>query len=644
MITGFRLHTIAFAFLTLAPSARLSAQTGIAVPELDLLERRVSSVIQKYRLPGASFALARSGKLVYARGFGLADKERQLPVKPESLFRIGSVSKPLTALTLLKLQEMGSVNLDDKVFDILPEYRPVLRDPRMRQITVRQLLHHTAGWDASVSGDPSFPSHDDIVQARASFPPTTDQVIQTWLQQPLDQNPGAAYHYSNFGFLLAGRVIEKVSGKTYRDCVRDLVLEPQGITHARVGRTLDGQNAPEEVRYYDIYSRSMTSIFVEAVQQTPLPYGAFSMDVVDSAGGWIASAPDLVRLLTAVNGTRGNLLRSASFQQFVERPAGLAPEASWYGLGIVVAPANGGFNFLHDGGIPGTHALFASFSDGTAFAFLTNTNPGDDDASEFDNDLASAVVESIASVKQWPVLDQFPSFFPSAPAPRVRGVASAASFQAGAVSPGEVLSLFGTGLGSTAGSVLALEGGRVAKQLDGIRIFFDATPAPILYSQDGQANVVAPFDIGSKKDVVITVDNKGVWSAPASTGVVPTRPATFTRGDVAAAINIDGTIHGATNAATRGTAVALYVTGLGLPRAAVEDGGVATGTQPMPAKVPSVLLDGRAVPVLYAGPAPGLVFGVWQINVQIPGDVRTGPVMLELRADQSFSRTTLFIK
>ncbi len=619
-------------------SALLDAQTGVSVPELGAIERPVESVIAKYKLPGASFAIARGGKLIYARGFGFADREHQIPVQPASLFRIGSITKPITAVTLLKLQEQGKLRLDDKVFDVLSEHRDAIGDQRMRQITVRQLLHHTAGWDSQRSGDPLFPEHGDIAAAGGSFPPAQSDLIRYWLARPLDDNPGAAYHYSNFGFLLAGRVIEKVTGLSYAEAVRRLVLQPQGITHTRPGRALDGQAAPTEVRYYDSLARSTTSIYSAVPRQVPEPYGGFSMTLVDSAGGWIASAPDLVRLFTGIDNSRGSLLQPASFQQFVERPAGLGQEAVWYGLGIEVAATNGGYNLVHDGGIPGTYGLAGSLYDSFTFAFLTNTNPSGDNPADFEDDLADALAGGLAAVSQWPAGDHFDTFFPAqAPDVALHAETSAASFSAGAVSPGEVVALFGSGLGPDAGAGLRLENGRIASQLEGVHVYFDDIAAPLLFVQNGQINAVAPFGLADKADTAVTVDNNGVWTAPLPVPIAAARPAVFLRGSLAAALNQDGSVHSASNPASRGSIVALYATGLGVLTSPVDDGAVAQSTDPKPAQTPTVTLNGRPVEIRYAGPAPGLVYGVFQINIRIPDDAAAGVLPLVIRSGDAAS-------
>ncbi len=613
-----------FLVLVCLVPGRLDAQTGRGVPELSAAEQSIQSLIGKYRLPGAALAIARGGKLIYARGFGYADLDRRIPVQPAALFRIGSISKPITAVTLLRLQEQHRLNLDDRVFDLLSEYKDVLGDPRMLEISVRQLLHHTAGWDPERSGDPLFPEYGEIAAAGGGFPPAQSDVIRYWLSQPLDDSPGTVYHYSNFGFLLAGRVIEKVTGLSYGEAVRQFVLQPQGITHMRLGRALEGQAAPTEAHYYDSLSRSMVSIYSEVPRTVPAPYGGFSMTLVDSAGGWIASAPDLVRLFTAIDNSRTRLLQKGSFQQFVEHPAGLPHDTSWNGLGIGVAEAAEGYTLFHNGGIPGTYGLVVSLSGSTTFAFLTNTNPSADDPTAFESDLISTLMEGLAAVDRWPAGDQFPAFYPArAPVPTLRAESNAASQSSGVVSPGEVVSFGGYRLGPGTGAAFWREGGRIASELAGVRVYFDDVAAPLLFVQNRQINAIAPFGLDRKTDTAVTVDNNGVWTAPFSIAVAPANPAVFQCGDG--------------HPAPRGSVVTLYATGLGVLVSPVEDGAIAHSTDPKLAQALTVTLAGRPVEVLYAGPVPGMVYGIFQINIRVPEDSPTGALPLVIRSGDAVS-------
>jgi CubicO group peptidase (beta-lactamase class C family) len=387
------------------------AQTGAPVAELQPVESRIQALATRYKLPGASLAIAYQGRLVYARGFGLADRERQIPVAPDTKFRIGSISKPITAATLFRLQEMGKLSLDDRVFDLLPQFQDSLGDARMRTITVRQLLNHSGGWDSEKNGDPLFPAHEHIVEAGASFPPTKKEVAEFWLKLPLDFAPGTKHAYSNFGYLLAGLVIEKVTGKSYGEAVQELTLTPVGWKGAKLGRSLlplAGAECAEtgEARYYDSGNEQVLSIFSEEPKMVPLPYGGFSLELAEAAGGWIATPMDLLRLMTGLDQSRIKLLNEESMRQFTARPPSERDPNTWYAQGIIVASIGSARVLAHNGGIPGAYALFASLGE-ISFAFLTNTDPGGDGDSEFEEDLLEALLEGLLQVTSWPSGDGF---------------------------------------------------------------------------------------------------------------------------------------------------------------------------------------------------------------------------------------------
>ena len=136
--------------------SRLSV-TGRADKRLAALDRLMTGFIERHKLPGASLAVARHGRLVYARGFGVSDRKSGSAVQPDSLFRIASLSKPLTSVAILQLVEAGRVKLDDSVAEVL-DLKPELDVERHRRVTIRQCLQHTGGWDRSDSFDPMFQS------------------------------------------------------------------------------------------------------------------------------------------------------------------------------------------------------------------------------------------------------------------------------------------------------------------------------------------------------------------------------------------------------------------------------------------------------------------------------------------------------
>ena len=135
--------------------------TGKHNPALSSFDELMTTFIKTHQVPGASLAVTRAGKLVYARGFGYADLAKKQPVQPGSQFRVASLSKPITAVAILQLVDQGKLKLADRVFTILKP-KPVFEnpkdkmDPRLRQVTILHCLQHSGGWDRSASFDPIF--------------------------------------------------------------------------------------------------------------------------------------------------------------------------------------------------------------------------------------------------------------------------------------------------------------------------------------------------------------------------------------------------------------------------------------------------------------------------------------------------------
>lgn len=366
--------------------------TGPADARYLPFDRLMARFMRANRVPGASLAVARDGKVVYARGYGFADVQRSVPVQPASLFRIASLSKPLTAIAILQLVDQGHLALEDRVFKILSDAAPPgdaaeTVDPRLGDITVQQLLAHTGGWDRDQSFDPMFQS----VRIAASLgqpPPASAQlVIRFMMGQRLDFDPGQRYAYSNYGYCLLGRIVEQRSGLAYEQYVRERIFAPLGCSLPRIGRTRT--RSSWEVRYYDEQGQQGPSVFADNVgQSVAQPYGAWYLEAMDAHGGWIASAPDLVRVSAAVHqGVAGGLISDRSRDAMFARPAGLAgyeedgaPRSAYYGLGWMVRPAGpaGGFNSWHTGSLPGTSTLLVHRHDDWHWAVLFNTRGGPD--------------------------------------------------------------------------------------------------------------------------------------------------------------------------------------------------------------------------------------------------------------------------
>jgi CubicO group peptidase (beta-lactamase class C family) len=337
-------------------------------------------------VPGLSLAIVKDERLAYALSYGYADVARETPVTRTSLFRIASLSKAITSAAIYRLVEAGELELTDNAFGpngILgtgygtPPYIDATNNARVESITIRHLLEHNAGvgW-SNDSPDPMF-----LQNAL-----TANQLIGWVLDnRPLNSVPGEAHRYSNFGYCVLGRVIEKVSGQTYEAYVRQSVLAPAGITAMTIGGNNRAQRKPNEVAYYD--------------QHDDIAY-AMNVSRMDAHGGWLASAVDIARFIVRVDGraTKPDVLQAGTITTMTTGSTPNPRYASGWGV-------NGG-TWDHNGGLPGTSTVMVRRADGITWVVLTNTERVIDKAG-----LSAAMYglmdEILATIRVWPSGDQF---------------------------------------------------------------------------------------------------------------------------------------------------------------------------------------------------------------------------------------------
>lgn len=340
------------------------------------IDGKISSYMAQQQVKGASVALIKDGRLIYAKGYGVMNTSTGEAVGPSSLFRLASVSKPITGVAVMKLSETNAGLLGQKVFgsgSILgTPYGNGNYDTWEKEITVQQLLEHTAGgktWNNKGDDGTSDPMFD-----QASY--SQSQLIGWVLDnRNTGAKPGTAHDYSNFGFSVLGRVIEKKSGQTYENYVRDKVLKPCGITNMYLAGDLESDRRYNEVTYYG-----------------GNPYG-MKVKRMDAHGGWLGSAIDLGRFIVRVDGfaTKPDILSQTSFNKMVEP----STSNSGYGKGWCIS----GTNYWHNGSLPGTGALIVRTGNGLSWVFLTSgTYNGACDAMMW---------EVVNGIKTWPAHDLF---------------------------------------------------------------------------------------------------------------------------------------------------------------------------------------------------------------------------------------------
>ncbi|MGA2588873.1 MAG: hypothetical protein ABSH32_03065 [Bryobacteraceae bacterium] len=217
--------------------------------------------------------------------------------------------------------------------------------------------------------------------------------------------------------------------------------------------------------------------------------------------------------------------------------------------------------------------------------------------------------------------------------PGITSVVNAASLSASTVAPGELIAIFGNGLGPTAPLGLVLDSqGKVATSLGGLTVTFDGVAAPLLYLSEGQINAVAPFSLAGKSTTVMQIALPGGQSYSVTLPVSAAAPAIFTAGasgsGQGAILNHDLSVNSPANPAARGTSVCIYATGAGLLNPAVADGTVIQAPSlPMVAASVSVTIGGQPATVSYQGAAPGFVAGAIQINAKVPAGIAPGPAV-----------------
>ncbi len=371
------------------------------------------SLMAKWGIPGGAVAVVKDDRLVFAKGYGKADTESGAPATATSLFRIASLSKPLTAAAVLKLREQGKLGLEDKVFRkyLAPAPPPgAAMDPRLLDVTVRHILEHAGGWDRDASFDPMFYSREISAALGKPGPASASDIIRYMTGRRLDFAPGARYAYSNFGYCILGRVIEKITGKSYLEAMKELVLGPAGITGMRLGRTRLANRAEGEARYYDHLGASLApSVFPGEDEPVPWPYGGFYIEAMDSHGAWLASATDLMRFLTACDGRAGraDILSASTLQDMTARPdlPDWKSASSYYGLGWSVRPVGNDANWWHTGSLPGTTSIIVRASTGLSWVGLFNSRPADADG--FATELDETFWKAVEGVTEWPTADLF---------------------------------------------------------------------------------------------------------------------------------------------------------------------------------------------------------------------------------------------
>lgn len=387
-ITGLLLSVISICSL---PSCKKSASTPVTPTtqsDIAAVDSKVASFMSTYNIPGASLAVSKNGKLVYIKGYGKANTASSEAVTTAHRFRLASVSKTFTGAAILKLVQDGKLNLDAKVFGtgavLANDYGTAPYNSNLSNITVRHLLQNVTGsWGAATGGDV-------IDQNPAySYKQLLDWIINT---RPNPNAPGTLYDYSNVNFCIAGRIIEKISGKSYINYIKEDLMAPIGGTQTDISGKTEAEQKTNEVKYY---GQGNDAAFVYNI----------GFPRRDADGGLMTTATDLLKFVNAIDGfaTRPDILNTTSLTALTTPSTAYSGYAC--GIGIWSAE-NVWYNY---GSLPGTRTGFMRHSNGMCVALLLNSRV---DPSAGENPFVYAMQDVLldlvkSSSYQWQPIDQF---------------------------------------------------------------------------------------------------------------------------------------------------------------------------------------------------------------------------------------------
>lgn len=328
--------------LLLVCSATAAAQADLQ-RRFALIDKYVAETMAQQSVPGIAIAIARDGKIIYAKGFGFADLENKIPFTPQTVSRIGSVSKTFTAAAVMQLVEQGKINLDAEVQTYMPTF-PKKKWP----VTVRQLLCHQGGIRHYRGAEMLSNTRYDSVEA----------ALAIFRDDDLINEPGTAFSYTTYGYNLLSRVVEAASGETFPDYLRRHIIEPLGLKQTYLD---DKQRIiPGRARNYSKPKNGEIENVPQVDQSNKW-----------GGGGLLSTVEDMIRYAHAYDSDR--LLKAATIQQMFTAQKTRDGKATNYGLGWATANENGRRRIEHTGGSVGATSALSKYPDqGITIAVLVN--------------------------------------------------------------------------------------------------------------------------------------------------------------------------------------------------------------------------------------------------------------------------------
>lgn len=339
--------------------------------ELSGLDKKIERYMAKWQFKGVSLAITRNDSLVYAKGYGWADQEQDVEMQPGNIMRMASVSKLLTAVGIMVLQDRGMLSIKDTVFGpsgILCDslFCAPIKDKNHYKITVEHLLRHQGGFQR----DPVFSSLDVMHQMGLDHAPTKEDFYKLVLRSRLRFRPGTSQRYSNFGYMILSEVIEKVSGKPYEQFMKEDVFEPAGCFDMHIAGIYYKDKRENEVRYY---THNGDGQFIEEYNNSgnivERCYGGNNIPLLSGAGAWCGSTVEIARLIASIDGQDEvpDIISAEAVRQMTQYV-----DKDTFSLGWNDTNPSSGWS--RSGTLSGTCAYIKRFPDGECWIMITNTS------------------------------------------------------------------------------------------------------------------------------------------------------------------------------------------------------------------------------------------------------------------------------
>ena len=369
--------------------------------ETEKFDAAIRRFMRYWDIKGASFALMKNDSLIYAKGYGYSDIKDSIECEVKNVFRVASVSKLITAVAIMRLCETGKLTTQDFVFGeegiLCDSLFLNYRDKNIKKITVEHLLRHTGGF-ANPHGDAAFKTDLVAKYLGKELPLSMDDMVQYATRIRLRARPGGWFNYSNLGYIILSKVVEKASGMPYETYVKDSVLAPMGCYDMHLANNFSDEFLENEVKYYEVREAEPVPAYDGSDTLVMKSRGGNDVHGLYGAGGWVASPVELLRFVSAIDNcpVKEEFLSQESIDFMTMysknfKPAGWATVTSR--------------EWMRTGSMAGTSALIKAQKDGYTWVFISNSSSWTGPA--LSRRMGRDITRALQRVKKWPEVDYF---------------------------------------------------------------------------------------------------------------------------------------------------------------------------------------------------------------------------------------------